>query len=114
MCVCVCARLTVAVMLLLSSMIAAEYLLEGMAVALDWSRVCADSFSNLQHKNTRQFPSASRPSGTSARNNAPLPQVLGQLDLGLGTWSLLRLYQSSQGWSSGGGAGHLLIVRSVV
>lgn len=84
MTVCVCVRLTVAVMLLLFSMIAAEYLLEGMAVALDWSRVCADSFSNLQDKNVRQFPSASRPSGlTSARNNALLPRVLGQLDLQL-------------------------------
>lgn len=34
-------------MLLLSSMIAAEYLLEDMAVAVDWSRGSVDSFSNL-------------------------------------------------------------------
>ncbi len=52
--VCVCVRLTVAVMLLLSSMIAAEYLLEGIAVAVDWSSVCPDSFSNLDETHTRK------------------------------------------------------------
>lgn len=48
-CLCVlCVRLTVAVLLLLSSMIAAEYVLEGIPVPADWSSGCPDSFSNLK------------------------------------------------------------------
>lgn len=86
MTVCVCVRLTVAVMLLLFSMIAAEYLLEGMVVALD-SRVCADSFSNLQDKNVRQFPSASRLLGITLF-------FLGSSGSWTYSWSSLTLYQS--------------------
>lgn len=42
-------------MLLLSSMIVAVYLLEGMAVTVDWSSGCPDSFSNLDETKTRKI-----------------------------------------------------------